>query len=81
MNPSLIPLNPEDLVIKKHSIKLYGHPTSVTLEPLFWEALKTIAADQNISLRKLIEAIDANHPPNLSSALRVYVLRSFLKKD
>ena len=78
MTSPLIPLEEKDLVIKKHSVKLYGHSTSVTLEPIFWDALKKIAADQGLSLRKLIEAIDTNHPPNLSSALKVYVLKHFI---
>jgi predicted DNA-binding ribbon-helix-helix protein len=71
----------EDLIVKKHSVKLYGHATSVTLEPIFWEQLKKIAKKQGMSLKKVIENIDSAHPPNLSSALRVYVLKKLLLEN
>ena len=60
------------LQIKKRSVKLFGHPTSVTLEDIFWDILKESAKEQKISLRRLIEKVDECHPENLSSALRVY---------
>lgn len=54
-----------------------GHPTSVTLEEPFWDALKELAAAEGISVNALIERIDATRTSNLSSALRVYVLAAF----
>lgn len=65
---------------KKYSIKLYGHSTSVTIEPLFWQTIKEIAQKDGITLRQCIESIDEAGPENLSSALRVYVLER-LRKD
>ncbi len=66
-------------MIKKRSIKIAGHKTSVSLEAEFWDALKAIAAAQGLSLNALVERIDAareNHAGagNLSSALRLHVL-------
>jgi len=54
-----------------------GHPTSVTLEEPFWDALKELAAAEGLSVNALIERIDATRTGNLSSALRVYVLAAF----
>ncbi len=66
--------------IEKRSVLIAGHRTSVSLEPEFWDALKTVAAARGVSLNRLIEEIDrarsADRPfGNLSSAIRVYVLR------
>lgn len=64
-------------MIKKRSVNIAGHSTSITLEEPFWDALKSIAATQNISMNTLITAIDKTRgAANLSSALRVYVLQS-----
>ncbi len=60
--------------MKKHSIKISGHDTSITLEDEFWDALKEIAAKKGVSLNSLIAEIDAQRKGNLSSALRVFVL-------
>ena len=63
--------------MKKRSITLKGHRTSISLEPQFWAALEHIAAARKTSLQKLVEAIDVNRQnTNLSSALRVYVLEA-----
>ncbi len=58
----------------KRSITIKRHRTSVTIEDAFWDALKDIAADKNVSLNVLIETIDETQPDNLSSAIRVFVL-------
>lgn len=63
-----------DQSIRKRSVTIAGHRTSVSLEEAFWAALKRAAKDQAVSLNGLIEQIDAERTGNLSSALRVYVL-------
>ncbi len=63
--------------IRKRSVMVAGHPTSVTLEEPFWDALKELAAAEGVSVNALIERIDATRTGNLSSALRVYVLAAF----
>ena len=60
----------------KRSVRIAGHPTSVSLEPEFWDALKSIALARSISINQLITEIDAARRTNLSSALRVYVLNA-----
>lgn len=67
--------------LKKHSVSIAGHRTSVTLEAAFWEALTAIAEQRNATIAGLIAEIDdarAADPaaPNLSSAIRVFVLRA-----
>lgn len=59
--------------LKKHSITLSGHATSLTIEDIFWETLKEISENKGISLKSLIEEIDQKRDGNLCSALRVYV--------
>lgn len=63
--------------VRKRSVMIAGHPTSVTLEAPFWEALKELAAAEGLSVSALIERIDASRTGNLSSALRVHVLAAF----
>ena len=60
--------------IRKRSVVIAGHATSVSLEVEFWEALKTIAEGRGTSLNALVAAVDGKRAGNLSSALRVFVL-------
>ncbi len=60
--------------MKKRSVKIAGHATSVTLEDEFWEALGEIAAKRGASLNQIIAEIDSGRSGNLSSAIRVFVL-------
>ena len=60
--------------VKKHSVEIAGHRTSLSLEEAFWRALKRIAARDAVSINSLIERIDRERSGNLSSAVRVYVL-------
>jgi len=62
----------------KKSVVIYKHKTSIALEDEFWEALKKIAIQDEISLSKLIERVDKLRTvKNLSSALRVYILHYY----
>ena len=64
--------------IRKHSLDIAGHRTSVSLEDAFWEALRDIAAAQGVSLASLVARIDAARGgENLSSAIRVFVLTHY----
>ena len=65
--------------LKKRSVNIAGHSTSVTLEHAFWDALKHIASARRTSVAALIADIDRAREadpgaPNLSSAIRVFVL-------
>jgi predicted DNA-binding ribbon-helix-helix protein len=64
--------------VKKHSIKVGRHKTSISLEDEFWTALQKIARGRGESLRQLIASIDeARQFANLSSAVRMFVLRYY----
>lgn len=64
--------------MKKRSVRVAGHPTSVTLEDAFWRILQEIADEQDKSLNQIITEIDSARSGNLSSAIRVYVLEAAL---
>jgi predicted DNA-binding ribbon-helix-helix protein len=61
--------------MRKRSVTLAGHQTSISLEAAFWDALKAIAAEHGLSVNALVERIDEGRSGNLSSAIRVFVLR------
>lgn len=62
--------------IRKHSVTIAGHATSVSLEAEFWDALTEIARERGVSVNALIESVDSGAAGNLSSALRVFVLNA-----
>jgi len=67
-------------MMKKRSMTIHGHRTSVSLEGPFWELLDEMAARQGQSLASLVQAVDRKREGGLSSALRLYVLAE-LKKE
>ena len=60
--------------MKKRSVTIHGHRTSVSLEEPFWTILSAIAAQRGLSLASLVQMIDKERDGGLSSALRVFVL-------
>jgi len=67
-------------MLKKRSVNLNGHATSVTMEEPFWDALKTIANERGLSINALISEIDEARDGNLSSAVRVHILEHLTKQ-
>jgi len=65
-----------EAALVKHSVRIAGHATSVSLEPAFWMALREIAARRRTSVNALLTEIDAKRRGNLSSAIRLFVLES-----
>ena len=63
--------------MKKYSVIIAGqHSTSISLEEDFYQVLLDIAKEKNITPFALITEIDlARTTPNLSSAIRVYILK------
>jgi len=68
----------------KHSVTIAGHRTSISLEPVFWEALLRAAAEEGVAVNGLVARIDeariaalsggGDHPPaNLASAIRSWL--------
>lgn len=60
--------------VKKRSVVVAGHRTSVSLERAFWEAFREIAQDRNVTINQLVSEIDSTRSGNLSSAIRVFIL-------
>jgi predicted DNA-binding ribbon-helix-helix protein len=58
---------------KKYSLTIQGHATSLTLEPIFWQALNQAAVAEGKSLAALVADIDEARTTNLSSAVRVWL--------
>jgi predicted DNA-binding ribbon-helix-helix protein len=67
--------------LRKRSVVVAGHRTSVSLEAPFWDLLKEMAAARRLSLNALIAEIDAGRAGNLSSALRLHVLEALRRRD
>lgn len=65
------------MALRKHSVSIRGHRTSFSLEDEFWEPLNELADKTGTSVAALVTRIDAKRGEgeNLSSALRLYVLR------
>ncbi|HTI87832.1 MAG TPA: ribbon-helix-helix domain-containing protein [Alphaproteobacteria bacterium] len=63
-----------DSRIRKRSVRLAGHRTSVSIEEPFWAELAGIAKTRGLSLDRLIAEIDRERSGNLSSAIRLFVL-------
>ena len=62
-------------MLKKKSVLLAGHATSIALEPEFWAVLDARAAALEISLAALLKQIDATRGRRpLASACRVKAL-------
>ena len=64
---------------RKRSVLITGHQTSISLEPMFWRLLESEARRRGCSLNALIARIDAERleaerTPNLTSALRQWLL-------
>jgi len=62
----------------KRSVTIAGHPSSISLEPLFWRALDERAREADIPLNAIVARIDAARlaaprPPNLASAIRAWL--------
>ncbi len=69
------------MMLKKSVLIAGQHATSISLEEEFFAELQNIANEQNISLNKLITAIDGKRSTqNLSSAIRLYVLQYYKNK-
>ena len=62
----------------KRSVLISGHATSISLEPMFWRALEAAARERGCPVNALVAEIDAarldaNQPPNLTSAIRQWL--------
>ena len=74
--------------MRKRSVTIDGHRTSISLEDAFWAELSQLARVRGMSLNALVAEIDhardtsrdGSPGSNLSSALRLYVLEELKKR-
>ena len=60
--------------MKKRSLTIHEHRTSVSLEGPFWIALNDIAKARQQSVASLVQMIDTDRVGGLSSAIRIFIL-------
>jgi len=66
--------------VKKRSIIIGNHKTSISLEDIFWASLKQIARERATTVSAIIGLLDASHERgNLSSTIRLFVLDHYCK--
>ena len=63
-------------MLRKRSVTISGHRTSISLEDEFWDELVLISKHREVSLNELVSMIDKKRDNNLSSAIRIFVLKS-----
>jgi predicted DNA-binding ribbon-helix-helix protein len=77
--------SPIDAAVRKRSVVVAGHRTSISLEEEFWAALREVAARRRVSINALVAGIDVGRQPgqpgNLSSALRVFILDCYRRGE
>jgi predicted DNA-binding ribbon-helix-helix protein len=63
----------------KRSVTIAGHETSISLEPMFWQALERASGVEGLPVNAIIARIDAERldtpggAPNLTSAIRQWL--------
>ena len=67
--------------LTKGSVTIVGHRTSLSLEPVFWDALRAAAATRGVALNALVAEIDEARTTNLSSAIRVWLYEQAIARD
>lgn len=68
--------------MKKISVIIAGrHQTSISLEDEFWLELQAIAKEKSLTINQIVTEIDSiREHENLSSAIRVYILKHLKNK-
>ena len=66
--------------MKKRSLTIHGHRTSISLEEPFWAALNDIAKARQMSVASLVQMIDKERIGGLSSAIRIFILAELRHK-
>jgi predicted DNA-binding ribbon-helix-helix protein len=62
--------------MRKRSVVIAGHRTSVSLENAFWDSLKSIAGQRGETVNQIVTRIDGQRSGTLSSAIRLFVLEA-----
>ena len=65
----------------RRSFRLSGHRTSLSLERIFWRALKDLARLEGRTMTAIIEEVDAQREVALSRAMRVHILQRLQQRS
>ena len=70
----------------KRSVTISGHQTSISLEPLFWDMLKTASEETGLAVNALVAAIDNERlgsptPSGLAGAIRIWLVERLREKS
>ena len=68
----------------KRSMTIAGHQTSISLEPLFWDALVATAEEKRLPVNALVaqidvERLDSETPCGLAGAIRLWLVATAQK--
>ena len=64
--------------VVRRTIMIGDHRTSVSVEDAFWNSMKEISGQRDMTLSQLVGEIESNRQQgNLSSAIRLFVLDYF----
>lgn len=70
------------MAMRKYTLRVDGAITSLSAEEEFWDALKAIAADKEVTVTALVNEINsARQSPNLSAAVRIFVINYFMERS
>lgn len=69
------------MALRKRSVVIAGHATSLSLEEEFWRDLQAVARGRAMSLNALVAMVDATREGNLSSALRLFIRECYRKGE
>lgn len=64
------------MTIERHSIRVDGAVTSITMEPEFWEELKLLCETRDMKASELVTRLAKNDPDNLCRAIRLEILHA-----
>ena len=70
----------------KRSVTISGHQTSISLEPLFWDMLKSASEETGLAVNALVAAIDNERlasptPSGLAGAIRIWLVERLRTKS
>ena len=71
---------------RKRSVLISGHATSISMEDAFWTHLSDLAGRRGQSVNALVAEIDEARvadpdTPNLSGAIRIWILSQLTKPE
>jgi len=70
------------MTLRKYTLRVAGATTSLSVDEEFWDGLKEIASEKQVNVTTLVNEINsARQSPNLSAAVRIFVIEHFIKRS